>query len=86
MTPTGFILITAPFMLTGLLLSERSGRTPFKIAFKFLLSSFFILVAILQTAALSPFAVAADGPVGGKRPLAIQPAQPRTRYNVFAPV
>ncbi len=58
MTPTGFILITAPFMLTGLLLSERSGRTPFKIAFKFLLSSFFILVAILQTAALSPFAVA----------------------------
>ena len=45
-------------MLTGLLLSERSGRTPFKIAFKFLLSSFFILVAILQTAALSPFAVA----------------------------
>ena len=45
-------------MLTGLLLSERSGRTPFKIAFKFLLSSLFILVAILQTAALSPFAVA----------------------------
>jgi uncharacterized membrane protein YhhN len=45
-------------MLTALLLSERSGRTPFKIAFKSLLSSLFILVAILQTATYSPFAAA----------------------------
>ena len=58
MTPMRFILVLAPLMLTALLLSERSGRTPYKIAFKFLLSSLFILVAILQTTTYSPFATA----------------------------
>ncbi len=58
MTPTSCILFLAPLILTALLLSERSGRTPFKIAFKALLSSFFILVAIWQTATYSSFATA----------------------------
>ncbi len=58
MTPQGFILLGAPFILAALLLSEKKGATRFKIGFKFLLSSLFIILALVQTALDPRYALA----------------------------
>ncbi len=50
MTPNTIILLMAPLLLAALLTSEKNGRTGYKIVFKFLLSSLFILLAAIQTA------------------------------------
>lgn len=44
------IFFSAPIILTALLLSEKGGWTVFKILFKLLLSSLFILLALIQVA------------------------------------
>ncbi len=49
MTPQACIFFSAPLVLAALLLSEKNGWTRFKIVFKFLLSSLFISLALVQT-------------------------------------
>ncbi len=58
MTLTTAIFIIAPLLLVALLISEKRGRTPLKIAFKFLLSSLFIFLALIQAAQDPHYAVA----------------------------
>ncbi len=50
MTPNTTIFLMAPLLLAALLLSEEKGQSRYKIVFKFLLSSLFIILALLQTA------------------------------------
>ncbi len=50
MTLNSLIFLLAPPFLVALLLSEKRGRTRLKITFKFLLSSLFIMLAVIQTA------------------------------------
>jgi uncharacterized membrane protein YhhN len=61
MTSNGLIFLMAPLLLTALLASERGDRTAFKITFKFLLSSLFILLALMQTAPDFLYAAAVIG-------------------------
>ncbi|MDJ0887751.1 MAG: lysoplasmalogenase [Desulfobacterales bacterium] len=61
MTPQTLILLLAPFILAALLLSERNGSIRFKIVFKFLLSSLFLALALVQTALDYHYAAAVIG-------------------------
>lgn len=61
MTSNSLIFFMAPMLLTALLASEKGGRTAFKITFKFILSSLFILLALLQPAQDPRYATAVIG-------------------------
>ncbi len=61
MTSSILILLLAPFVLAALLLSEKCGWTRAKIIAKFILSSLFIALALVQTAMDPRYAAAVIG-------------------------